>query len=1783
MLELVGRRLGEFAVREALSSGGFGMVFRAEQAALAREAVIKVMHTNLRASETLIQRFLREARLASRLDHPYAAHIYAFGAEPDGVLWIAMELVRGTPLDKLLAAQGPIPLERFVPLLERICQVVQTAHDQGIVHRDLKPGNVMVLARAGQLLPKLLDLGIAKLAEEDEPAMRKLRMPSPPVDHEDDGDAGAFAATATPLSEPLESGGGRLTEEGAIIGSPLYMAPEQWLDAAATDARTDIYALGILSYEALTGKPPFSGTTRYQIAMGHAQKEPPKLGGDLPPALDAVIARALAKQPSDRYGSALELAAAFRTASGLVDEPAALPRLPEDVRIAATARAPQPIAHAVSALETARNPHQARDAVWQLVRVAVRLVAVIALSAHAHVGGRADLRTTDAVRRLRRRALPDAEWLAIGRELVLPFTKLRDAYPIPELVDYLTGQAATPLTDLLALRDTSDGGGSDASVRELLSAAFPLVERMLAGLGFLADYRLVVPRETGAQLWMGVRRTEPAIVEVRGRAVASGQPALVDPNGLPVVTLWPFLQVHEPARGVGDRLLFLEGTGRRGARMIALPESFEHEDDQLWEAIGALADDAGITTSSQETSPFPGLSSFTAEDASRFFGRERETEELVNRLRAQPMIAVVGPSGAGKSSFVQAGVVPNLPDGWETVVLRPGAAPMVSLAARVARLGFDPATLRAELSARPASLGAMLHARGKGTVVIVVDQLEELFTLCDNPAERERFVEALLSAARTVDDPVRVVFTLRDDFLLKAEALPALRARLAPALILLTTPSRDELLRILSEPLRLAGYELDDPELAPQMVDALAGARSALALLSFTASKLWELRDRRFRQLTRKAYTSLGGIGGALARHAEATLEAMLPDEQRLVREVFRHAVTAEGTRAVLTRDELDQLLGDERHARAVIEKLVASRLLVSSEGPTGGEQIEITHEALIDAWPRLVVWRREDAEGVRLRDQLRATARQWDERGRPSGLLWRGDVLAEYRLWRARYPGTLTDLEVAFTTASLDDAARGVRRRRVALATSFGVLAAGVIALLVLNRRVDDQRAAAVDAKQDAEDKSKRLHDNLLESYGGQARQYLLAGDYPRALAYLDEAHKLGARGPAHDLVAAFIARGLTGKQRAFAHDSSVLDARFSPDGARLVTAGFDKRARIWNAADGRMIAELPHGDAVQSVRFLPDGSVLTASDDGTAVLWDGSTGGKLAVFDAHVPGVHLNLAVPSPDGQHVVTVTSDDAAWLWDRSGKLERKLRDAPAKDSHSDFVKACAFSPDGTRVAVGDHGGTLRVWDIRSGALLGQVAAHTAQLNSIVFSNDGTHALTASDDHTAIVWDVPSVTPALRLHHEAEVIAAVFSPDGKAIATASNDHTAKVWNAKTGERLLSLDGHIAGVNAIEYSPDGTQIATASDDSIVMLWDAGTGRVVSRLVGHGGSIFAIHYDATGARVVSASTDKTAIEWSAKPQLAATRLVGHTGRVLAAELAPDDHLVVTGGIDGTVRLWDRATAQQLRSLPHDGTLVSSATFSPDSARVATGNHSGIRLWDVATGRLEATLPGAEANELEWSRDGAKLLSASDDGAARVWSRDGKLLATMQGPGGVLRSASFSPAADRVITSSENHVTQIWDAASGRELARWQTPYDNPRFDPQGKLIVARTGLEAAVWRGDDKDHQLIAELKHDGQVMDVEWSSHGDFIVTASIDATVRIWDRAGNLLLKLGDGRTQWWRAQFSRDDRYLVTASASGVVVWELPRLPGSFEDLVRCKELQFVDNHVLPFKRPTDCT
>src|SRR5215510_3612723 len=297
-LDLSNRTLGEFVLRERIGVGGHGTVYRCEQRALGRDAVVKVLRPR-KTNDAQAERFVREARLASRLDHPYSAHVYDFGVEDDGVRWIAMELVHGVSLGDWLKARGPMPLAQFVPFFELIAEVVHAAHLRGIVHRDLKPSNIMVIESGARWLPKLLDFGIARMF--DAPSRSDEELP-------EDGHGGAAVTTAPlrPEPPPYRTRTGpdeeaiRLTPLGSVLGSAPYMSPEQWREPWSVGPAADIYSLGCLAYEALTGRTPFSGADNRVYYEHHACTDPPPLGGDFPPGVDKAIRRALAKSPDAR-------------------------------------------------------------------------------------------------------------------------------------------------------------------------------------------------------------------------------------------------------------------------------------------------------------------------------------------------------------------------------------------------------------------------------------------------------------------------------------------------------------------------------------------------------------------------------------------------------------------------------------------------------------------------------------------------------------------------------------------------------------------------------------------------------------------------------------------------------------------------------------------------------------------------------------------------------------------------------------------------------------------------------------------------------------------------------------------------------------------------------------------------------------------------------------------------------------------------------------------------------------------------------------------------------------------------------------------------------------------------------------------------------------------------------------------------------------------------------------------------------------------------------------------
>ncbi|MGD8897540.1 MAG: protein kinase, partial [Acidobacteriota bacterium] len=477
----------------------------------------------------------------------------------------------------------------------------------------------------------------------------------------------------------------------------------------------------------------------------------------------------------------------------------------------------------------------------------------------------------------------------------------------------------------------------------------------------------------------------------------------------------------------------------------------------------------------EERSPYPGLSSFTEKDAPVFFGREGEVTTLWEKLRSRNLLAVIGPSGAGKTSFVRAGVLPARPPGWAALVCAPGRAPMRALARALApELAGDTEALTRlpdfeELDVAVSLLGQWRRAHDEA--LVVVDQFEELFTL-GSPEAQERFAELIGRLTREAD--VHVLLSLRDDFLMRCHQHEPL-ARVFSELTPLDTLTREGLRRAVTEPARTRDCAFGDESLIDEMVGSVEGTRAALPLLAFAVSRLWEKRDRERKLLTRTAYEEIGGVAGALAQHAEQTLERVGAGRQGMVREIFRNLVTSQGTRASSDREELLSIFPEREAAEEVLDELIDARLLTSyevsetREPDKSGEAtlqsrhwIEIVHESLLKAWPRLVMWQAQEEEGAVLRDQLKQAAHLWEEKDRSPDLLWSGTAFREFELWRDRYPGKLTALEEDFSTSMIRRARRQRRARRGAVVAAFLVLV-GVAGTIAVSRQqaVDSARRA--------------------------------------------------------------------------------------------------------------------------------------------------------------------------------------------------------------------------------------------------------------------------------------------------------------------------------------------------------------------------------------------------------------------------------------------------------------------------------------------------------------------------------------------------------------------------------------------------------------------------------------------------------------------------------------------------------------------------------------------------
>ena len=1092
--------------------------------------------------------------------------------------------------------------------------------------------------------------------------------------------------------------------------------------------------------------------------------------------------------------------------------------------------------------------------------------------------------------------------------------------------------------------------------------------------------------------------------------------------------------------------------------------------------------------------PYRGLARFEPADAGLFFGRDALAQRLFQQACSGRFTALFGPSGSGKSSLLRAGLIPHLRS--------PDTAGPRSAAVRVLTPGEQPLSEHGR---------RLVPADGDGDTWLIVDQFEEVYTLCADPRERDQFIDCLLAAT----DPasrLRVVIAVRADFLGRCAAHPRLTAALQDATVLVGPMDPAELREVIVKPAQAGGL-IVERALTGRLVDEIAGNPGGLPLLSHVLRETW--RRRRGRALTEEAYEAAGGVHGAIAQTAEDVYSGLSAEHAQLARLVLMRLITpgegSQDTRRPVDRSELDFASGPTSTAHTPVEaadvSLVLDRLARARLITLDQNTVDLAHEALITAWPRLSGWIDEKREQLRVHRQLTEAARTWDELGRDPGALYRGTRLAAACEQLSGVP--LTPLERSFLDAS-SAARQGERRRRRGLVGTLAVLV--VLALVAAavawqQNRTSDRRRVEAEARRAA-----AVADSMRFSDPVTAKRLSVAA---WRLADTTETRSalIGAVAQREQDVFA-----VPGADAGF--DGSDNNTRqLTADGRSVVSVTAD-RVRIWDLRTRR----------------------LTLSAPGPGKLMaDGTT------------------AVVGPDGRTLALLTGQDGIKLWDVRSARVRRI-----------FAKVESLDPDvvlgeRTLAAVDENDGDIHVWDLHSGRRTERILVPGDSASAMAVSPDGRWLAWCAKTHPEIwdlahhrkasgAWDTKVRTGECTDHSLA------FAPDSTSL-TAVTGHGISGWDLRTGR--MTLLSHVDGLTEMWFGSDG-KFLVATGPGRLLVWRTaypdmpvlrqrlrvGDWRDVA-LDGAAGAVRYLNTSGTVVRSLALGRATTKL-WS--PQTAARAELSGDGRAMArvVKAGRRQRLQVVDTRDGRVLFEPAADTCPSEEAEVENACGDRVALSIDGRYLArsqrleghrknTPDGTRITLWDVKTGHVRATV------DIRSGEDGSRAVNGlALDAHART------LL--------VYRS-DFRAAVEVWDIRRHIRVRTLRSSLSAGSADEWADVHMILR--PGGDSLVTQDGLV-----GDLRSGRMEPRVLGDEQISVAAFSPDGTRLAVGDAMGRVTLWDGGTRTRLGVLDGSLsdagadttgQVAALAFSHDGRTLAVAGPAGSVqLWDVAsqRLLGS---------------------------
>ncbi len=1470
--ETPGAKAADYELLKQIGQGGMGVVYSARQANFNRMVAVKMLRPDS-SGRNKRNEFVAEAVTTGDLDHPNIVPVYDLGTNEEGALFYAMKCVQGTPWDKALPEK---PLTENLEIFLKMADAIAFAHANGVVHRDLKPENVM-LGSFGEVL--VMDWGLAVRFQ---------------VEHD-----------------------GRIHSSGTSMGgTPAYMAPELVLGPMERiGPAADIYLLGAILYEIVTGRPPHCGSTPMECLYAAAANkiQPSSATGEL----IEIALKAMQTEPRHRYKSVLALQKAVREYQSHSESIALLENARKQLALAEKSGDYQDYARALFGCEEAHVLWAGNQATKDEIS-RVRLAYATAARAREDYDLAASLLDPGTAEH----AELIGQVATAKRERDAKVRRLRNAKRLAlAMVVTVLAVVTTAFFEIRKQRDLADGARQRAEIARNDEA-----EARQAAEKATAD--AVTARDIAEQRRHAEEKARRDEETARKAAIAAKDEADLR------------RQEAVAAKEEADRQRDAALTAKRA-------EEYEAYVAQIGLAA-AKVDDNAFSEAERLLSDCR-QSEFRNWEWGRLW---HLCQQSIENIPAEGPVESVafGPDGHRVllGSWDGTARIVDMTSRAEPVVVRHGGLVHGVALAASGRL----------IASGGADRAVRLWDASTGKLLRTLDGHEDgVLSVAFSPDDRWLLSSSYDGTARLWDVASGTPLAV-----LQGHTWWVWQAGFSPDGSRIVTAGQDGRAIVWSVAENGDGA-------ACQMLTEFSGHGGPVQTAVFSPRgdevvsagedgriMIWKPADVRPVDLAARIaglpeeeppHRTLAGHDGpvnCVASSADGRLIASAGNDNvvkvwdapsgKLIKTLRGHGGRV---RSCGFSPDGQSLVSGSHDGQAKVWSL------------EGYREIRVLKGQLLQGHSDIVLSARYSPDGRQVVTSSRdRTARTWDAAtGEPLKVLDEGhEFLATAavffrdgrRLLTAAGDNTVRMWDVAAGTQTILLRNTG-RIGALALSSNERWIATGSTGSSAqVFDAADGKLLAALTPEQDSDRKGSVTAlafspDDRMLLVGdgrGQCRVWSRA-DGPEVWKEL------------------FVWRD---------HSRRITAAAFLPDGSRALTASLDNSVAQWDLTAGRELTQLilKHPEGVTSMAILPDGKRgVTTCDDGRLRLWDLQTATQIAAMGDQDDTLHFVHV--SPDGRQAVTTNSvTRKVRLWDLVN--EREISD-PKRPGEPvlDFARlgglvwTAIFTPEGSRIlSVG--GNDARIWEVGSDEPIMSFSPHGA-VASAGYSPDGRLIATASWDSSAKIWDAETGAPLRKLAggHEGYINSVMFSPDGQTVLTASDDGTARFWDAASGKlRGGPLQGHTSAVRRAVFSADGRLVATASDDRTARIWDAASGQLLHTLKGHAWAVLDAAFSCDGRTVVTGSEDNRANLYRTETGDLLRTLEGHTAAVTSVAFSPDGSRVLTGSRDHSVKLWDAQSGKEILTLRGHDQEVTSVAFAPDGRSALSASRDGTAiLWLAA------------------------------------------------------------------------------------------------------------------------------------------------------------------------------------------------------------------------------------------